>query len=65
MTTTPEQRLAAAERELAYRRRCYPRWTENGKLSQGTADYQIAVMADIVEVLRALAQPHQQALFPG
>jgi len=53
MSITDEDKLAAVKRELGYRRRVYPRWIENGKMTQKLADEQIAVFeaieADYVE----------------
>ena len=52
----PEQ-LDAAKRELALRRRTYPRWVSAGKMKQAKADHEIAAMAAIVGTLeRAVAE---------
>lgn len=40
---------ACAKRELAYRKRVYPRWVEAGKLRRDVADREIEVMTAIVE----------------
>lgn len=37
-------KIAELERELGYRRRLYPRWVADGKMSQAAADTQIAVL---------------------
>lgn len=63
MTTTPEQRLAAAERELAMRQRVYPGWVARGTMTDAKAAHEIAAMADIVEVLKGLAPSAQPSLF--
>lgn len=42
---------AEIEREIALRRRVYPRWTEAGKMSHAAADRQIAVMEAVLETL--------------
>jgi predicted XRE-type DNA-binding protein len=39
-----------ARRELAFRRRLYPRWVQQKKLSQAEADREIEVMSSIVDV---------------
>ena len=38
-----------AQRETKMRQRVYPRWIENGKMTQANADHEIAVMAAIAE----------------
>ncbi len=43
--------LRAAERELAYRRRVYPRWVDAGKLDNAKAQHEIAAMTAIVKTL--------------
>jgi len=47
MPYSAEDKLAAIEREIAYRRRVYPRLITEGKLSQFQADRQIAIMVEI------------------
>lgn len=46
---TDEQKREAALREVAMRRRVYPGWVQQGRLTQDDADYQIAVMAAIAD----------------
>jgi hypothetical protein len=41
---TRAQMLAELERELGYRRRLYPGWVTNKKMSQAAADRQIAAL---------------------
>ena len=38
------EKLACLEREIAMRRRVYPKWIASGKLKQEKADREIAVM---------------------
>jgi hypothetical protein len=66
MITLAEQ-IAEAQRELALRRQCYPAWIKSGKLDAGDAQYQIAVMEEIVRTLMRLdAEQRQLSLFgPG
>lgn len=47
MTFTAAEKRAAAERELKFRRRVYPRWIAAGKMTQKEADRQIALMEAI------------------
>ena len=52
---TAEDMLACAERELKMRQRVYPRWVEEGRISEGKAAHELAAMAAIVDALRPLA----------
>jgi hypothetical protein len=47
MTFTAREKRESAERELKMRRRVYPRWIEQGKLTQEKADREIELMAEI------------------
>jgi len=47
MPYSTEDKLAAIERELAYRRRVYPRLIAEKTLSQFQADRQIAIFVEI------------------
>lgn len=40
---------ACVRRELSFRRRLYPRWVEQKKLSQDEADREIEIMSSIVD----------------
>ena len=51
MVTLAEQ-IAEAQRELALRRKLYPGWVEQGRLTHAAAYHQLACMAAIVETLR-------------
>jgi hypothetical protein len=42
-------KLKCAQRELAMRKKVYPRWVEQDRMSAGKAEYEIACMAAIVE----------------
>jgi len=44
---TSEQKRKAVERELSFRRRVYPRFIEQKKMSQQLADEQIAIFEAI------------------
>ena len=52
---TAEDMLICAERELKMRHRVYPRWVEEGRISEGKATHELAAMAAIVDTLRPLA----------
>lgn len=53
---TAQQKREAAERELAMRRRVYPRWVCAGKMTQAKATAEIEIMAEIVEDYRKAEQ---------
>lgn len=53
MTHTDQEKAEAAEREVKMRRRVYPRWVAQGKLSQADANHQISVMEDIARDYRS------------
>ncbi len=42
-------------RELAMRRKVYPRWTAAGKMTKGDADREIAVMEEVLRHLNEVA----------
>jgi anti-sigma regulatory factor (Ser/Thr protein kinase) len=44
---TAAQKKTAVERELSFRRRVYPRWIEQKKMTQMLADNQIAIFEAI------------------
>ena len=54
LAATMEQKLAAIEREIRLRKRVYPRWVEQKKMSAVSAVQQIAIMEEIAEDYRAL-----------
>ena len=44
--------IECVERELKMRRRVYPRWVDDGKMSQAKADQEIARMAAVLLTLK-------------
>ncbi len=44
---TAADKLAAVRREIGMRRRVYPRWVINGKMSQAKANEETAIMEAI------------------
>lgn len=62
MTTTPEEQCAELRREIATRRRIYPRWVEDGKLTEGQAAFRLAALEDVLERLEALSLTHDAQL---
>lgn len=47
-----EEVLIEIEREIALRRRVYPRWVDQGKLKLDRAERQIALMEEAARLLR-------------
>lgn len=45
---THDQKRACIERELKMRRRVYPRWVSDNRMTQAKADEEIAVMEAIL-----------------
>jgi len=65
-TVTTAQALREAVRELNTRRNIYPRWVEQGRMSEKLAAHRIACMAAIVTRLRRdLDQEKNPDLFGG
>jgi len=63
MITLAEQ-IAEAQRELVFRRKCYPAWIKAGKLDHSTAYYQLQCMEAIIRTLLRLdAEQRQLSLF--
>lgn len=60
---TAADKLRAVERELAYRRRVYPRMVMAGKMTDNAAAAQIAVMEAIEADYRAMAGKDAGPLF--
>jgi hypothetical protein len=54
MIYSAHDKLTAIDRELAYRRRVYPRLVANHQVTKQHADYQIAVLEAIAEDYREL-----------
>ncbi len=57
---TIDQMLVCATRELAMRRRVYPRWVASGRIKQEAADHEIAVMDGICNHFMLLLPPPAQ-----
>jgi len=56
--------IAEAQRELALRRQCYPRWIKSGKLDSSDAYYQLRAMEAIVRTLQKVdVEQRQLSLF--
>lgn len=53
---TYEDKEACARRELEFRRRLYPRWVEQRRITQAEADREIEIMSSIVDDYRKCAE---------
>lgn len=53
MTTLTEQ-INCVKREINYRKRLYPVWVQNGKITQNDANYQIDCMECVLNSLVVL-----------
>lgn len=51
---TNAEKLACAERELKMRKRVYPRWVEDGRMSLAQMHHEIAAMESICQDYRDL-----------
>jgi hypothetical protein len=56
--------IASVNREIGMRRRVYPGWVRQKKMTEGQADAEIAAMEAVAETLRALpgCEPAQRDL---
>lgn len=57
MNPSLEEQIACVEREIALRERLYPRWVVDGKMSQASADREIALMKAVRGTLVAAKSP--------
>lgn len=53
---TAAMKAACAEREAKMRRRVYPRWVSEGRMTQAFADAEIAAMEAIAADYRAMME---------
>jgi hypothetical protein len=60
---TALEKMQCAERELVYRRRCYPRLVQKGRLTYERAQLQIELMEEIAADYRVLAAEEPMELF--
>ncbi|MBO6305437.1 MAG: hypothetical protein J6M62_10240 [Selenomonadaceae bacterium] len=55
MVTITEQ-IKGVRREIDYRKRLYPRWVQDGKMTQQEANYQIELMEYVLNTLHAVLE---------
>ena len=60
-----DEQLAEVDRELAMRRRLYPRWAASGTLPQAQGDRQIAVLEAVRETVRLARSAQMMAGMDG
>ena len=53
---TNAEKCREAEREVAYRRRVFPRWVSEKKMRQHVADHRIAIMQEIADDYKTRAE---------
>lgn len=54
MTVPIDVQITSAKRELRLRRNVYPKWIESRRMSEATANLEIASMEAIIETLEAM-----------
>lgn len=64
---TIDQQIACVKRELAQRRRVYPRWVASGQFgyTQQKADQEIAGMEAVLATLEGVKAEHESKVAPG
>jgi hypothetical protein len=62
MTFSLRQQIEEVEREIALRKRVYPKWITRGKLRRSEADYFMGRMEAVLETLQKLHTPPEDVL---
>jgi hypothetical protein len=60
VSITLDLQIEAVKREIGMRKRVYPNWVANRKLTQVKADYEIAAMAAVLETLETLKKQQEK-----
>ncbi len=55
-----QEQLICVEREIAMRRRVYPRFIEQGRMKLDRAEREIAAMEAVAETIRRLSDTHAE-----
>ena len=50
------EQIKGVRREIDYRKRLYPRWVQDGKMTQQEANYQIELMEYVLNTLHAVLE---------
>lgn len=61
MTASLEDQIVCVQREIRMRERNYPKWVENGRMTQAQSDKQLGTMRDVLETLKKIT-PEQLTL---
>jgi hypothetical protein len=56
-TFTLQHQILCVEREIAMRRRVYPRWVQAARMTKNAADYELACMEAVLQTLKGLQKP--------
>jgi hypothetical protein len=56
MTATIRDQIRCVEREIALRRRVYPRWVAEERMSQVVADGEVSTMEAVLATLKRVAE---------
>lgn len=62
MTVSLPEQIKCVEREIAMRRRVYPRWVADKRMTQAKADHELAAMEAVLETLKAALAIEQPEL---
>lgn len=54
---TIDEQITCVMREINMRRRVYPKWVANGRMTKENADREIAAMAAVLDTLKGLKNP--------
>lgn len=54
MTVSIENQILCVKREIMMRKRAYPRWVSDGRMTQEGADKELAAMQAVLETLNGL-----------
>ncbi len=67
MSVSLAEQIASVEREIRMRERVYPRWVEQRRMMEKTAEHEIACMHAVLATLRRVAaeQGHERAAAVG
>lgn len=57
MTVSMTAQIKCVEREIAMRKRVYPRFVKNGKMTQQEADAELAAMEAVLKTLNEKSEP--------
>ena len=60
---TNRDKLACVEREIHFRRSCYPRWVAQGKMTHHEARHEIEMMESIADDYRTKVKADEPDLF--